>query len=68
MSADIGILSLIMPALLVILVASVVLFIGLDFLLSWLGCYRRVWHPALFRAAIFTTLFSVLSLLLRPWH
>jgi protein AaeX len=68
MSSDIGFLSLIMPALLVILLVSVVLFIGLDFLLSWLGCYRQVWHPALFRAAIFTMLFCGMSMLLRPWH
>jgi protein AaeX len=31
-----------------------------------LGWYRFVWHPALFRAALFTTLFCVAGLLLRP--
>jgi protein AaeX len=66
MPREIAIFSLFVPSLLPILFGCVVVFIALDLLISRLDWYRFVWHPALFRAALFTTLFCVAGLLLRP--
>jgi protein AaeX len=61
-------MSFLIPGLLPILLASIVIFIGMDLLVSRLGWYRHAWHPALLRASLFTILFCATSLLLRPWH
>lgn len=66
MPRDIALFSLFVPALLPILVGSVLLFIALDLWLSRIGWYRHIWHPALFRASLFTALFCTAGLLLRP--
>jgi protein AaeX len=68
MPREIAVFSLLMPGLLLILLGCVVVFVLLDLGLSRLGCYRFVWHPALFRASLFTVLFCIAGLLLRPWH
>jgi hypothetical protein len=60
------IFALFVPSLLPILVGCTLVFVGLDLLISRLGWYRFVWHPALFRAALFTALFCGAGLLLRP--
>jgi hypothetical protein len=66
MPREIVLFSLFVPSLLPILVACALVFVALDLLISRLGWYRFVWHPALFRAALFTTLFCAAGLLLRP--
>jgi protein AaeX len=66
MPREIALFSLLVPSLLPILVGCALLFVALDLLISRLGWYRFVWHPALFRAALFTVLFCVAGLLLRP--
>jgi hypothetical protein len=66
MPRDIVLFSLFVPSLLPILVGCVLVFVALDLLISRLGWYRFVWHPALFRAALFTVLFCAAGLLLRP--
>lgn len=66
MPREIALFSLLVPSLLLILAGCVMVFIVLDLMLSRMGLYRHVWHPALFRAALFTTLFSAVGMLLRP--
>jgi protein AaeX len=44
------------PGLLLVLVACVPVFIGIDLVLARTGLYERVWHPALFRASLFVAL------------
>ena len=61
---EIALFSVLMPALLPVFLASGVLYWMLDRLLARAGLYRRVWHPALFRAALFASLFSAAGLLL----
>jgi protein AaeX len=68
MPREIAIGTLLMPSLLPILLGCVLVFVALDLLISRLGVYRFVWHPALFRASLFTVLFCIAGLLLRPWH
>jgi protein AaeX len=68
MPREIAVFSLLVPGLLFILLGCAPVFVCLDLLLSRLGCYRFVWHPALFRASLFTVLFCIAGLLLRPWH
>ncbi|CAG9226809.1 conserved hypothetical protein [Paraburkholderia tropica] len=58
--------SLLMPGLLPILAACVLLFVIVDLAFARLGVYRYVWHPGLFRVALFAALFSGAALLLRP--
>ena len=65
MPREIALFSLLVPSLLPILIGCVAIFFALDLILSRIGLYRHVWHSALFRAALFTTLFSVVGLLLR---
>ena len=68
MSAEVSFYSLLIPALLPLFIVSSLLFVGIDLLLTRLGCYRLVWHPALFRAALFCVVFCAGGLLLRPWR
>ncbi|MGG1948241.1 DUF1656 domain-containing protein [Trinickia sp. NRRL B-1857] len=57
--------SLLVPGLLPILAACALSFLAVDLALARLGLYRFVWHPGLFRVALFAALFSGASLLLR---
>jgi protein AaeX len=68
MPREIAIGTLLLPSLLPILLGCVLVFVAVDLLISRLGVYRFVWHPALFRASLFTVLFCIAGLLLRPWH
>jgi hypothetical protein len=61
-----AVFSLLVPSLLPLFLGCVAAFIALDLVLSRVGLYRHVWHPALFRASLFTTLFGALGMLLRP--
>lgn len=56
MPREIALFSVLMPTLLLVVIAVSLLFVGLDLLLSRWGVYRQVWHPALFRAALFVAL------------
>ncbi|HEY0197538.1 MAG TPA: DUF1656 domain-containing protein [Rhodanobacter sp.] len=49
-----------MPVFLLCLLLMVLL----DMLVGRLGLYRRVWHPSLFRLALFVCLFGAAGLLL----
>ncbi|RFU49662.1 DUF1656 domain-containing protein [Paraburkholderia sp. DHOC27] len=57
MPVEINLFGFFAPVLLLVLVASVLIFIVLDLLLARLGAYRFAWHPGLFRVALFAVLF-----------
>lgn len=52
------------PALLPIFLACLLLMWLADTVLGRLGLFRHVWHPPLFRLALFACLFGTLGLLL----
>ena len=64
MPREIAFLDALIPTLLLIFVGCVILQFGIDWLLSRLRLYRYVWHPSLFRIALFFCIFSGASLLL----
>lgn len=64
MPREIDLFSLFVPGLLPILVVCTLLFVVLDLALARLRLYRFVWHPSLFRLALFAALFSGAALLL----
>lgn len=64
MPREIALFSVLMPSLLPVFLGCMVLYGVLDRLLARFGLYRRVWHPALFRASLFVCIFSGIGLLL----
>jgi protein AaeX len=52
------------PGLLVLFVLSLVLLWLLDWVAGRFGLYRLVWHPSLFRLALFVCVFGSFALLL----
>jgi protein AaeX len=52
------------PGLLVWFVLSLALLLLIDVAIGRFGLYRFVWHPALFRIALFVCIFSSVGLLL----
>jgi hypothetical protein len=52
------------PGLLVAFVLSLALFWLLDWVFGRLGLFHRVWHPPLFRLALFVCVFCSTGLLL----
>ncbi len=64
MPREIALFSVLMPSLLPVFLACAALYWMLDRLLVRTGLYRRVWHPSLFRVALFVCIFSGVGLLL----
>lgn len=64
MPFDITLFGIQMPTLLAIFVMSAVVQILLDRVLSDAGIYNYVWHPGLFRTAVFVCLFTIPCLLI----
>lgn len=62
MPLDITLFGIQMPTLLPIFAASAVLQILFDRLMSDTGFYNHVWHPGLFRTAVFICIFTIPSL------
>jgi hypothetical protein len=58
MFAEIDLLGAFAPAIAVWFVASLVLFMPIDLLLTKSGFYRAFWHTPLVRLALFAILFS----------
>lgn len=52
------------PGLLAVFIGCLLLMVLLDLLVGRLGLYRHVWHPSLFRLALFVCLFGTAGLLL----
>jgi hypothetical protein len=64
MPPEIAFDGVLMPALLPVFVLSLLLMVLLDLVIGRLGLYRRLWHPSLFRFALFVCLFGAAGLLL----
>lgn len=62
MPREIAVLGALIPTLVPAFLATGVLMLFLDRLFARWGVYARVWHPALFRAAIFAGIFSGIGL------
>lgn len=64
MPRELAIFGLLVPTLLMVFIFSM----GLLWLVDWAagryGWYRHVWHPALFRLALFACVFGGLGLLM----
>lgn len=54
------------PGLLVVYLVCLLVQWAIDTLVGRYGLYRHVWHPALFRVALFFCLFGSIGLLLYP--
>ena len=59
MPLDITLFGIQMPTLLPIFVIAAVVQILIDLLMADGGLYNYVWHPGLFRTAIFVCLFTI---------
>ncbi|WP_338771703.1 DUF1656 domain-containing protein [Massilia sp. METH4] len=66
MPRELSIFGLLIPTLLPLFLASVLLQGALDRLLGAAGIYRRLWHPALARLALFVCIFGGLTATLYP--
>ncbi len=64
MPLDITLAGIQMPTLLPIFIAAAVMQILLDRLMADSGIYNHVWHPGLFRTAVFVCLVSIPCLLI----
>jgi hypothetical protein len=60
MPREIDFFGVLLPGVLPIFLASLVLQVVLDRVLSHVGAYRRSWHPALVRLCLFVCIFSAL--------
>jgi hypothetical protein len=61
---ELAVAGVLVPGLLPVFVVCLLLMWLLDSLLGLYGLYRHVWHPPLFRLALFACLFAVAGLLL----
>lgn len=64
MPLDITLFGIQMPTLLPIFAAAAVFQILVDRIMSDAGLYNHVWHPGLFRTAVFVCIFTIPSLLI----
>jgi len=64
MPREIAFAGVLVPGLFPVFVVSLLLMWLLDTLLGHSGVYRHVWHPPLFRLALFGGLFGLAGLLL----
>ncbi|MCL2308897.1 MAG: DUF1656 domain-containing protein [Proteobacteria bacterium] len=64
MPREIAMFDLLFPTLFVVFVVAVAVHVLIDLLLARLGFFRWVWHPELFRIALFFCLFCGASLLI----
>lgn len=64
MPREIAFASLLIPTLLPVFLGCAAAYWLIDRILARTGVFRHVWHPALFRAALFVCLFSGVSLAL----
>lgn len=64
MPHEVAIYGVLVPGLLPVFIGCLLLMVLLDLAVGRLGLYRHVWHPALFRFALFVCLFGFAGLLL----
>jgi len=60
---EIAIQGVLVPGLLPIFLGCLLLMVLVDLLIGRYGLYRYVWHPPLFRLALFACLFGLAGLL-----
>ena len=63
MHFDLDMVGAFVPGIALWLLAGLLVFLGLDALLTRWGFYRLFWHPPLARFALFSCLFSGLGLI-----
>lgn len=66
MPREIALADALVPGLLLIYLGCLLVLWGIDTLIGRYGLYRYVWHPPLFRVAVFFVLFGAAGLLLYP--
>jgi len=66
MLREIALFGALAPSLLLYFLASILLFVIADRLITRAGAYRLVWHPPLVRLALFLCVFSLLVFTTRP--
>ena len=64
MPREIALGGTLVPSLLLLFIAMLAVFWALDGVAGRYQLYRYVWHPSLFRIAVFLVLFSSIALLL----
>jgi hypothetical protein len=64
MPREVDFFGVLLPGVLPVFLAAVVLQLALDAGLSYIGAYRRSWHPALVRLSMFVCIFSALLVIL----
>jgi hypothetical protein len=64
MPPEIEFFGVLMPGLLPVFLLSFAVMVLLDLAIGRAGLYRRLWHPSLFRLALFVCLFGAAGLLL----
>jgi hypothetical protein len=64
MPPEIELFGVLMPSLLPVFLLSFAVMVVLDLAIGRAGLYRRLWHPSLFRFALFVCLFGAAGLLL----
>ncbi|HEX7338458.1 MAG TPA: DUF1656 domain-containing protein [Rhodanobacteraceae bacterium] len=62
MPRELSVGGMFMPSLLLVFVVALGLLALLDWVAGRYGWYRHVWHPALFRLAVFVGVFAALGL------
>lgn len=64
MPREIALLDALVPTLLLAFVAAGIIVLLMDWLFVRHGVYRHLWYPALFRLAVFVSLFSIFGLMI----
>lgn len=62
MPPEIDFYGVLLPSLLPVFLLSLVAMVVLDLAIGRAGLYRRLWHPSLFRFALFVCLFGAAGL------
>lgn len=66
MPLEISLADALVPGILLVYAGCLLVLWGIDTLAGRYGLYRYVWHPSLFRVAVFFVLFGAAGLLLYP--
>lgn len=64
MPREVELLGATFPALVPAFLIAGIIMLALDRIFAISGLYRRVWHPSLFRFALFVSLFSGMGLVI----
>jgi len=64
MPHEVAFRGVLLPGLLPVFLSCLLLMVLIDMVVGRFGLYRHVWHPSLFRFALFVCLFGAAGLLL----